>query len=185
MTYRISGLPSAPFAPLWAMDDEDLLRHGARRVSAESGRGFPCRVSLEDARAGEKLLLLHHVHHDVVGPYRSAFAIFVREHAAQAVYEDCCPPCFGGRTLSLRGFDRHGGLIEAVLAAPGEADSAIRALLGEPAIAYINAHNAAAGCFAARILRQARDERIPEPEDSPSRFAQRLSKGVRFAGDGR
>ena len=153
MTYRIAGLDPAPYAPLWAMDDEQLAVHGARRTVATGDRGFPCRVALEDAREGERLLLVHHVHHDVAGPYRSAFAIFVREEAERAVYEDRCPPCFAGRTLSLRGFDSEGALTEARLAAPGEADAAIRTLLSNPAIAYINAHNAAAGCFAARIER--------------------------------
>lgn len=153
MTYRIAGLDPAPFAPLWAMGETELAAAGARRVAADADRGFPCRVSLADARTGEALMLVHHVHHDVAGPYRSAFAIFVREDAVQATYEDCCPPCFADRTLSLRGFDEGGALAEARLAAPGEADGAIRALLSNPAIAYINAHNAAAGCFAARIER--------------------------------
>jgi hypothetical protein len=153
MTYRIVGLDPAQFAPLWAMDDAELARHGARRVAADADLGFPCRVTLKDARDGEPLLLVHHVHHDVPGPYRSAFAIFVREHAEQAVYVDECPPCFAGRTLSLRGFDETGALAEARLAAPDEADVAIRALLADPRIAHINAHNAAAGCFAARIDR--------------------------------
>jgi len=153
MTYRIAGLDPAPFAPLWAMDAEELARHRARRVVADDGFGFQCRVTLEDARAGEPLLLVHHVHHEVETPYRSAFAIFVRENAERAQYVDDCPPCFAGRTLSLRGFDGAGALAEARLAAPGEADAAIRGLLSNPAIAYINAHNAAAGCFAARIER--------------------------------
>jgi hypothetical protein len=153
MTERIAGLDPAPFAPLWAMGDAELAAAGARRVAADADRGFPCRVSLADARTGETLMLVHHVHHDVAGPYRSAFAIFVREDAVQATYEDCCPPCFAGRTLSLRGFDGEGALAEARLAAPDEADLAIRTLLSNPAIAYINAHNAAAGCFAARIER--------------------------------
>lgn len=153
MAYRIAGLDPAEFAPLWAMDAEALAARGARRVTAAADRGFPCRVSLADARTGEPLMLVHHVHHDVAGPYRSAFAIFVRADAAQAAYQDCCPPCFDGRTLSLRGFDDEGALAEARLAAPGEADAAIRALLSNPTITYINAHNAAAGCFAARIER--------------------------------
>ena len=156
MTYRISGLDPDPFAPLWAMDDAALAAFGARRVTAGADRGSPCRATLDDARAGERLLLLHHVHNDVVRPYRSAFAIFVREGAVQAVYEDRCPPCFEGRSLSLRGFDTAGDLAEARLAAPGEADAAIRALLANDGIAYINAHNAAAGCFAARIERDGR-----------------------------
>jgi hypothetical protein len=153
MTYRIAGLDPAQFAALWTMDEAELAGRLARRVTASADRGYPCRVTLEDARAGERLMVLHHVHHDVVGPYRSAFAIFVREHAAQTIYEDRCPPCFEGRTLSLRGFDAHGSLAEARLAAPGEADAAIRALLASDEIAYINAHNAAAGCFSARIER--------------------------------
>jgi hypothetical protein len=153
MTYSISGLPLAEFAPLFGLDDAALAARGARRVVADADRGFPCRVTLEDAREGEPLLLVHHVHHDVPGPYRSAFAIFVSENAERATFVDECPPCFTGRTLSLRGFDDDGALVEARLAAPGEADTAIRALLTEPRIAYINAHNAAAGCFAARIER--------------------------------
>ena len=154
MTYRIAGLDPAPFAPLWAMGDDELKRHRARRVTADDAFGFPCRVTLEDAKPGEQLLLVHHVHHEVETPYRSAFAVFVREGAAgPALYEDRCPPCFAGRTLSLRGFDRDGALAEARLAAPGEADASIRDLLADPEIAYINAHNAAAGCFAARIDR--------------------------------
>jgi hypothetical protein len=153
MTYRIAGLDPAQFAPLRALDAAELGARGARRVVADADLGFPCRVTLEDARAGEELLLVHHVHHDVAGPYRSAFAIFVREGHEPAVYEDRCPPCFEGRTLSLRGFDAEGTLAQAELAAPGGADAAIRSLLADPQIAYINAHNAAAGCFAARIER--------------------------------
>ena len=153
MTYRIAGLDPAPFAALFAMCDEDLARHRARRVIADEDIGFPCRVTLQDAQLGERLLLVHHVHNEVETPYRSAFAIFLREGAEPAVYQDRCPPCFEGRTLSLRGFDRDGALAVARLAAPGEADMAIRALLADPRIAYINAHNAAAGCFAARIER--------------------------------
>jgi hypothetical protein len=53
----------------------------------------------------------------------------------------------------LRGFAEDGALAEARLAAPGEADGAIRALFANQQIAFINAHNAAAGCFAARIER--------------------------------
>lgn len=157
MTYRIAGLDPAQFAPLWAMEPAELGRHRAARVAADSDRGFPCRVTLEDAGEGERLLLLHHTHHDVAGPYRAGFAILVREGASEAaVYEDRCPPCFERRTLSLRGFDAQGALAEALLAAPGEADAAIRDLLADERIAYIDAHNAAAGCFAARIERDGR-----------------------------
>lgn len=154
MTYRITGLPRADFRHLFDLDDAALARRQARRVTASSDRGFPCRISLEDARAGETLILLHHVSHDVATPYRSAYAIYVREAAQDCpAYVDCTPPVFAGRTLALRGFDAQGMLRDARLAAPGEADAAIRALFEREDIASIHAHNAAHGCFAARIDR--------------------------------
>jgi hypothetical protein len=154
MTYRIEGLSPAPFAPLFTMDDAELARNNARRVTATSSRGFPCRVSLEDAREGEALILVHHVSHDVATPYRSAFAIYVRESAeAPAAYVDEIPPVFEGRPLGLRGFDADGTLKAALLALPGEADARIRELFAVAEIATIHAHNAAHGCFAARIER--------------------------------
>ncbi|MEJ6008569.1 DUF1203 domain-containing protein [Novosphingobium aquae] len=154
MTYRITGLSPQDFAPLFTLGDEALAEAGACRVTASASRGFPCRVSLEDALEGEELILLHHVSHDVATPYRSAYAIYVRKDAAQAgPYIDCTPPVFEGRPLGLRGFEADGMLKDARLAAPGQSDAAIRELFADPRIAYIDAHNAAHGCFAARIER--------------------------------
>lgn len=153
MTYAITGLDPDPFAPYFAMDDAGLAALGARRVTATADRGFPCRISLEDARAGDALILLHHVSHDVATPYRSAYAIYVREGARPARFVDTLPPVFARRTLALRAFDAAGLLQTARLAGPGEADAAIRDLFADAGIAYIDAHNAAPGCFAARIER--------------------------------
>ncbi|AXB76448.1 DUF1203 domain-containing protein [Novosphingobium sp. P6W] len=154
MAYRIAGLPRGGFAQYYGKTAEELGHMGARRVLADADRGFPCRVSLEDARAGESLILLNFTSHDVANPYRSAYAIYIREHADQAQdFVDRLPPVFSGRALSLRGFDGDGMLHAASLAAPDEADDAIRALLAMPQVACIHAHNAAYGCFAARIER--------------------------------
>jgi hypothetical protein len=154
MTYKISGLDPSQFAHLIGLGDEELARHNAVRVTADKDRGFPCRVTLDDARAGESLILLHHTSHDVTTPYRSAYAIFIREEAREAAaYQDEIPPVFEGRPLGLRGFGADGNLKNALLALPGEADARIRELLADPAIAYIDAHNAAHGCFAARVER--------------------------------
>ena len=153
MTYRIAGLDPEPFQSLFALDAAALAERNARRVTAAADRGFPCRVSLEDARQGENLILLHHTSHDVGTPYRSAYAIYVREKVERAEFIDETPPVFAGRPLGLRGFDGEGNLRDASLALPDEADAAIRALFGDPEIAYIDAHNAAHGCFAARVER--------------------------------
>ena len=153
MTYRIRGLDPTPFAPLFRGDGEGADAALSRTVVAASDRGFPCRVSLEDAKAGERLVLTHHVSHDVATPFRAAYAIYVREGVEAADYIDRLPPVFEGRPLSLRGFGGDGMLKDARLAAPGKAEAAILDLFGDDAIAYIDAHNAAHGCFAARIER--------------------------------
>lgn len=142
MTYRIEGL-----------DPARIDVSGARAVIVTNKPGFPCRVSLEDAEPGEEVLLLNHVSNKADGPFRSAFAIYVREAAEPALFRDSLPPVFATRTISLRGFDADGDLRAAELAAGNAIDSAIRAMLARPEVAFINAHNAAAGCFAARIVR--------------------------------
>jgi hypothetical protein len=154
MTYKITGLDPSQFSHFIGRSDDHLAAHNAVRVTAGADRGYPCRVSLEDAKAGETLILLHHVSHNVATPYRSAYAIYIRENADRAaVFEDRTPPVFEGRPLGLRGFASDGNLKHAMLALPGEADAKIRQLLADPAIAYIDAHNAAHGCFAARVGR--------------------------------
>ena len=135
MTYQINGLNPDAFAPLFKLDEAELSALGALRVTATADRGFPCRVSLEDAKAGETLILLHYTSHEA------------------ARFEDDAPPVFEGRPLGLRAFDADGMLRDAALAMPGEADAKIRGLFRSPDIAYIDAHNAAHGCFAARVER--------------------------------
>ena len=88
MTYSIRGLSPEIFAPLFALDDAGLAAIRARRVTATSDRGFPCRVSLDDAKAGEELILIHHISHDVETPYRSGYAIYVRPDVEAAAYRD-------------------------------------------------------------------------------------------------
>jgi Protein of unknown function (DUF1203) len=153
MTYRIEGLRRADFVPLFTMSDAELAARDAVRVTA-TGHGFPCRVSLEDASVGEQLILLNYISHDVATPYRSAYAIYVREGAEDApALIDTTPPVFEGRPLGLRGFGADGMLKNAALALPGQADAKIRELFADENIAYIHAHNAAHGCFSARIDR--------------------------------
>jgi hypothetical protein len=154
MTYKIEGLAHADFAHLFVLSDAELAEHNAVRVTAGADNGWPCRVSLEDAKAGESLILFNHVSHDVATPYRNAYAIYVRESAADtAAYLDRTPPVFEGRPMAFRAFDRDGMLRNAALALPGQADTKIRELFEADEIAYIHAHNAAHGCFSARIER--------------------------------
>ncbi|HSQ99363.1 MAG TPA: DUF1203 domain-containing protein [Sphingomicrobium sp.] len=153
MSYVVRGLDPAPFRPLFGLSDERLAERGIVRMTVTSPT-FPCRVSLKDREIGESVLLLNHVSHDVANPYRASHAIFVAENAeVQAEYVDEVPPVFKNRVLSLRGFGADGMMKDAVLAQPGEADAAIRKLLGNPEIEMIHAHNAVRGCYSAKIER--------------------------------
>ena len=154
MTYRIHGLDPAAFAHLVGLPDAELASHGAARLTVDAKPGFPCRVTLDDGEPGETMLLVNHVSHDGNNPYRASHAIFITESAAEAaVYRDRIPPALDRRILSLRGFDAAGMMADARLVQPGEGDAAIRAMLADPAIDHIDAHNATRGCFAARVER--------------------------------
>lgn len=154
MSYKITGLQRDQFEDYFGMDDSDLAKHGVVRVTAAADKGWPCRISLEDAKAGEQLILLNHVSHDVATPYRSAYAIYLRENAGLAAeYVDDTPPVFDGRPMAFRAFDANGMLRDAALALPGQADAKIRGLFDNADIAYIHAHNAAHGCFSAKVER--------------------------------
>ena len=153
MTYRITGLDPAPYRHFFGLSDEELARHGIVRMTVDSPT-YPCRVSLTDRMAGETVLLLNHVSHDVANPYRASHAIFVTEGVEEpARFVDEVPPVFEKRVLSLRGFDKDGMMAAALLTQPGEADAGIRQLFGDPGIETIHAHNATRGCFSAKIER--------------------------------
>jgi hypothetical protein len=154
MTYRITGLDPAPYRQLFGLSDEELTEKGIVRMTVTEKPSFPCRVSLTDRDIGEQVLLLNHASHDVANPYRASHAIFVTEGAEQAAeYVDEIPPVFEPRVLSLRGFDAQGMMADALLTQPGEADAGIRKLFENPEIVSIHAHNAARGCFSAKIER--------------------------------
>lgn len=154
MSYIVSGLNPQGFSSLFGQSDEALAERGVIRVRADAKPGYPCRITLEDAEPGETLLLLNHTDHAVATPYRNAYAIYVRETAVMANrFEDRLPPVFAKRPISLRGYDADGMLRGAVLALSGDAEAQIAELFARPEIAYIHAHNAAHGCFAARIDR--------------------------------
>ncbi|HET6536323.1 MAG TPA: DUF1203 domain-containing protein [Sphingomicrobium sp.] len=154
MTYRVTGLDPAPYKPLFSLSDDELARRGIVRMTVTEKPSFPCRVSLTDRDVGESVLLLNHVSHDAANPYRASHAIFVTECGEEAAeFIDEVPPVFETRVLSLRGFDKEGMMADAILTQPGEADAGIRKLFSNPEIETIHAHNAARGCFSAKIER--------------------------------
>ena len=154
MTYIIQGLSAEPFAHLYNQTDEALAAYGAVRKTADAAPGYPCRISLQDAAIGETVILLNHESHAARSPYRSAYAIFVRENQTEAaVFEDALPPVFLNRPIALRMFNADGMLVGATIAQGDVLEPAIIDALARTDVEYIHAHNAAHGCFAAEIRR--------------------------------
>ena len=152
MSYTIRGLSPDRFIPLYGQSEEELAAHRARRVVVE-GPGFPERIELRDAEPGETLLLVNYEHQDADTPYRSSHAVYVREGATKAWSGDHLPEVMRKRLLSLRGFSTAGLMIDADVVEGTDAEPVIERLFGDPAVAYIHAHYARPGCYAARIDR--------------------------------
>lgn len=154
MSFTISGLPAAEFQNLFALSDEELKTRCVVRKTADTKPGYPCRITLEDAEPGERVLLLNYESHKADTPYRSSYAIYVREGATEkATYREELPPVFKGRPIALRIFDEDGNLMGADMGVNEDLKTKIKAAFENPKTAYIHAHNAMHGCYAAEITR--------------------------------
>lgn len=154
MDYIVRGLPLAAFQPLFGLDDHALRARGIVRMTADAKPGYPCRITLEDAEPGERLLLLNWRHLDVDTPYRSDGPIFVRESAAKtAEVHNAIPEQQRTRLLSVRAYDGEGWMRDADVVEGVALESLIVRFFADPQFAFLHVHNARRGCYACRIDR--------------------------------
>ena len=153
MSFRIRGLQPAQFEALFALSDETLEERSMRRVGVDEPHSAPCRVTLEDAEPGERLILLPFAHHPAHSPYRAAGPIFVRELARQAFDRvDELPPVFSGRLLSVRAYDAQGMMLDAEIVDSDPRELFTR-FFADPTTDYIHVHYARRGCYSCRVER--------------------------------
>jgi hypothetical protein len=154
MSFRITGLPAKDFAPLFDLSDQELAAHGAvRRIADDRAPGYPCRVSLTDARAGDELILVNYEHHPVDSPYRMRFAVYVRRGEETYDAVDAVPEQLRIRTLAVRAFDADAMMVGWEIVDGRQLRAVIERLLADPRAAYLHIHYAAPGCYAARAER--------------------------------
>lgn len=153
MSFRVLGLDPALFQELHALPDEALAERGVERVRVREKPGAPCRISLDDAEIGEHVLLLNHLHQPAATPYHQQGPVFVRDAPTRFEAVDVIPPAMARRTLSLRGFDAQHMMVRADLVEGADAAGLIAHFFANPSVAYIQAHYARRGCFAATIER--------------------------------
>ncbi len=154
MGFQISALDENLFSHLFGVDDEALAQSGVKRVVVDENPGFPCRVSLEDARVGETALLLNFEHQSADSPFRSSHAIFVREWAVRArPSKDEVPEFLRLRLLSVRAFDSDGMMLDADVVDGDRLEALIERLFRNELVSYLHIHNARLGCYAALVER--------------------------------
>ncbi|WP_406870164.1 DUF1203 domain-containing protein [Thioclava sp. 'Guangxiensis'] len=152
MPFQIHALPVEPFVELFQLTDEALAARRICRMRVTERDALPCRVSLEDARAGETVLLLNYEHQPAQTPYRASHAIFVREGVARAQPQvGEVPQALRHRLISIRPFDHGDMMLEPDLVSGADLHTALAGIFaGNDAVAYVHLHYAKAGCFAAQ-----------------------------------
>ena len=154
MNFQIHALPIEPFAADFPLGDEALRARGIRRLVADDRPAYPCRVSLQDAREGDRLLLMPYLHHDVDTPYRASGPIYVREGALRALPDiGDVPTLLRARLLSLRAYDARGMMLSADVLPGSKLESGIAQFFALEQCAYLHVHYAKPGCYACRIER--------------------------------
>lgn len=154
MAFRIRGLSPEPFRHLFGLDAAALAAVGVRRHVVEHAPGVPDRIEVRDLQPGETALLLNYTHQPADTPFRASHAIFVREGATMACdVVDQVPEVIRIRPISLRAFDGDHMMVETGLVPGADLEDAIERMFADPAVAYLHAHYARPGCYAARIER--------------------------------
>lgn len=154
MSFQIHALPADDFAPLFGLSDDELAARNARRMTATSTPGYPCRVSLKDADIGETVILVNHQHQPADSPYQSSHAVYVAKGAEQAAPSvGDVPEMMRMRLLSVRFFDADDMIVDGrVIEGDGLAGT-LNQVFADRAVAYAHIHFAGHGCFAAKATR--------------------------------
>jgi len=155
MQFQFHGLSHSLFEQFYNMPDEQLVASGIVKYIADADFGYPCRVTLEDAKKGDILYLLNYTHLDVTSPYRSAHAIFVRNEAVlKKIQPNTVPSIIRNRPLlSVRGFDKEGMMIIAEVTSGEKVAELTSAYLHDQSCEFVHVHTTQRGCFLASATR--------------------------------
>ena len=152
--FQITALNKDNFHELMLKNTEELKVAHAVWLTVDNEPGYPCRVSLSDAKIGERVLALPYCHHNVNSPYRASGPIFVREHAQRVKLNvNEVPEMLRHRLLSVRAYSVENFMIEAEVLQGQDLESAIDRQFQNKDAEYIHIHNANPGCFNCSVYR--------------------------------
>ena len=163
--WHLSGLDHRQFEYLVEMDDSDLAARGIVRCVATQDHGFPCRISLVDARVGEELLLLPYTHLACTSPYRASGPVFIRCQAVRCVLPPgVVPPYVHRRQMSVRAYDAGAFMLSGQVCEGAEVAATLDQLFDDPHVHQVHLHNAGRGCYSCRAERCTTDI---QPDSTP------------------
>ncbi len=152
--FQVEAISQASVQHFFQMNDQELARHGAKRMRADAKPGYPCRLSLADAEIGDEVILLPFTHHATASPYQASGPIFICQNAKPAQLQvNEIPTMLQHRFLSLRAYDARAMMIAASTTKGNQLARAIQDLFDNSAIQYIQVHNAGPGCYNCNIVR--------------------------------
>jgi Protein of unknown function (DUF1203) len=145
--------------------DSSHVRDAERRLAAGDpavrehivgeGGGAPCRLTLEDAPTGARVLLFRHRPFSGDHPYAEEGPIFARTGALQATLgRDEVPAMVARRPfITVRRYDAAEAIVGAEVVAGTDCKAAIERALAHDDTAFAHVRNSAWGCFLFRVDR--------------------------------
>ncbi|WNJ94884.1 DUF1203 domain-containing protein [Vibrio ruber] len=152
--FIIKALDDKYFSQYLQMNEEQLARVNGCWLTADETPGYPCRVTLQEAEVGEKILLIHYPYHDVKSPYRATGPIFVRANKTMvelAINE--IPEILQTRLLSVRAYDVNSMMVHAETVQGPALEDVIRNNFKNDQVHYLQIHNGNPGCFNCSVFR--------------------------------
>ena len=127
----------------------ELRDEFGHELAVQPGEHAPCRNCLRITTPDEPLILFAYRPFDsYYGPYSETGPVFVHAEPCEPYARTAeFPQDFKTRSLVLRAYDAQHRIADSIVAEPGAAEAAARALLNDPRIRYVHARNVAYGCF--------------------------------------
>lgn len=139
-----------------AIDDGVLARvrdggvdvSGNPIVSLQAEGDEPLRCCLRNAHPGEALILFgYEPPIDAASPYRERGAVFAHAESCGGAGDAGYPAAWRGRRQVLRGYDRRGWIVDAIVHDGVEPELEIERLFANPEVVQLHSRNVAYGCF--------------------------------------
>ena len=153
MSYRVIGIPSAVAEAVRATR-RSAFGGWPTHVEVSTGHG-PCRLCLQNFDVGsDRRILFTYDPFAGLEPFPLPGPVFVHEEPCEAYpVHNGFPEGLVVHPLTLNAYGAGRTLLAQVRAEPGQADSAIAALLAQPDVSYIHVRDTKAGCYDFRVER--------------------------------